>query len=74
MAMEDQPPWLSAAWRELGQKEIGGQSDNARIVGYFREAGHAYVKDDETAWCAAFLGAMLERAGRRSTGSLRARS
>jgi uncharacterized protein (TIGR02594 family) len=74
MAMEDQPPWLSAAWRELGQKEIGGQSDNARIVGYFREAGHAYVKDDETAWCAAFLGAMLERAGRRSTRSLRARS
>jgi uncharacterized protein (TIGR02594 family) len=74
MAMQDQPPWLAAAWRELGQKEIAGGADNARIVGYFREAGHAAIKDDETAWCAAFLGAMLERVGRRSTRSLRARS
>lgn len=74
MSMQDQPPWLAAAWRELGQKEIAGGADNARIVGYFREAGHASVKDDETAWCAAFLGAMLERTGQRSTRSLRARS
>lgn len=74
MAMQDQPTWLAAAWRELGQKEIAGSADSARIVGYFREAGHATVRDDETAWCAAFLGAMLERAGRRSTRSLRARS
>jgi uncharacterized protein (TIGR02594 family) len=32
------------------------------------------VTDDETAWCAAFLGAMLERSELRSTRSLRARS
>lgn len=74
MAMTDQPAWLAAAWRELGQKEIGGAADNARIVAYFRDAGHAYVADDETAWCAAFVGAMLERCGLTSTRSLRARS
>lgn len=74
MSMQDQPLWLAAAWRELGQSEIRGATDNARIVGFFRDAGHAYVKDDETAWCAAFVGAMLERSGQRSTRSLRARS
>lgn len=72
--MIDQPRWLAAAWRDLGQKEIAGAADNPRIVGYFRDAGHAYVKDDETAWCEAYLGAVLERSGVRSTRSLRARS
>jgi uncharacterized protein (TIGR02594 family) len=74
MTLHDQPPWLAAAWRELGQTEIAGKADNARIVGYFRDAGHSAVADDETAWCAAFAGAMLERSGHRSTRSLRARS
>jgi uncharacterized protein (TIGR02594 family) len=74
MTVQDQPAWLAAAWRELGQKEIAGASDNGRIAAYFREAGHPHVYDDETPWCAAFTGAMLERAGHRSTRSLRARS
>src|SRR5262249_37348156 len=38
------------------------------------DVGQPQVKDDETAWCAAFLGACLERAGIRSTRSLAARS
>ena len=67
MTLHDQPPWLAAAWRELGQTEIAGKGDNARIVGYFRDAGHSTIVDDETAWCAAFAGAMLERSGYRST-------
>jgi uncharacterized protein (TIGR02594 family) len=44
------------------------------VAAYFRDAGHPQVRDDETAWCAAFLGAVLEREGIRSTRSLRARS
>ncbi len=72
--MQDQPAWLAAAWRELGQKEIAGAGDNARIAAYFRDAGHPSVTNDETAWCAAFAGAMLERSGVRAAGSLRARS
>jgi uncharacterized protein (TIGR02594 family) len=74
MPMTDQPGWLGAAWHELGQKEVAGRGTNTRIAGFFRDAGHPQIKDDETAWCAAFLGAVLERAGIRSTRSLRARS
>ena len=43
-------------------------------MAYFRDAGHPEVVDDATAWCAAFVGAMLKRAGIGNTGSLAARS
>ncbi len=36
---------------------------NPAIIQYFREAGQGWVRDDETAWCAAFVNAMLHRAG-----------
>ncbi len=70
----NQPPWLAHAWAELGQLEIAGSADNARIVAMYREAGHPEIAHDETAWCAAFLGACLSRAGIRGTQSLMARS
>lgn len=69
-----QPPWMAAAWAELGQSEIGGARANPRIVDYFNQVGHSSITDDETAWCAAFVGACLERAGFASTRSLMARS
>lgn len=62
------------AHREVGLKEIAGPRDEAKIVNFFAEVGHDWVKDDETAWCAAFVGAMLERAGLPSTRKLDARS
>ncbi len=69
-----QPDWLERAWRELGVREVSGAGDNKRIVAMFSEVGHGAIRDDEVAWCAAFLGACLERAGYRSTRSLMARS
>ena len=66
--------WLSQAWREFGEAERPGTRANARIVAMFRDAGHAKIVSDEVAWCAAFCGACLERAGIRSTRSLMARS
>lgn len=66
--------WLSQAWREFGETERPGARANARIVAMFRDAGHAKIASDEVAWCAAFCGACLERAGIRSTRSLMARS
>lgn len=66
--------WLSQAWREFGEAERPGTRANARIVAMFRDAGHAKIASDEIAWCAAFCGACLERAGIRSTQSLMARS
>ena len=68
-----QPSWMAEAWRELGQSELPGSADNPRIVAMFDELGHP-DQSDETAWCAAFVGACLERAGISSTRSLRARS
>jgi len=47
---------------------------NPKVVKYFADVGHAWVKDDETAWCAAFVGAMLERCQIKSTKALNARS
>ena len=62
------------ASEEIGMQEIRGPVDNPEIVQMFADVGHAWVKDDETAWCAAFNGAMLERAGLPSTRKLNARS
>lgn len=70
----DQPPWLAAAWAELGQREIAGAADNARILSLFCDAGHPEIANDETAWCAAFVGACLTRSGLSGTTSLMARS
>jgi uncharacterized protein (TIGR02594 family) len=70
----DQPLWLTHGWRELGQRERSGASHNERVVALYRDAGHAEILNDEIAWCAAFIGASLERAGWASTRSLLARS
>jgi uncharacterized protein (TIGR02594 family) len=69
-----QPRWLDFAWADLGVAEIAGARDNTRVVRYYADVGHPEVSNDEVAWCAAFLGACLERAGIGSTRSLLARS
>jgi uncharacterized protein (TIGR02594 family) len=66
--------WLELAWTDLGQTEIEGPKSNPVIAGYFRDAEHPEVESDEVAWCAAFVGAHLQRAGHKPTGSLMARS
>jgi uncharacterized protein (TIGR02594 family) len=68
----DQPRWLASAWSELGQREVGGRADNPRVAALFRDVGQN--AHDEVPWCAAFVGACLERAGIKSTRSLLARS
>ena len=72
--MQQQPQWLARAWAELGQQERMGSADNPAILAYYRDAGHSVVAHDETAWCAAFVGAMLARSGLPRSGSLMARS
>ncbi len=70
----NQPAWLTEAWAEFGQAERAGSAHNPRIVKLYADAGHPSVRNDEVAWCAAFLGACLERSGIRATRSLMARS
>lgn len=63
---------------ELAKAEVGtvewAEGSNPKVVAYFKNSGNAGIKDDETAWCAAFVGAMLKRAGMKGTGLLTARS
>ncbi len=68
------PPWLSFALAEIGTLEIKGKAHNPKIVGYAKESGSPWVKDDETPWCSSFVGAMLARAGIKGTQDMRARS
>ncbi len=69
-----QTPWLDEAWRLFGVHERRGRADHPDIMSLYRDVGHPGIAHDETPWCAAFLGACLERAGERSTRSLMARS
>jgi uncharacterized protein (TIGR02594 family) len=69
-----QPSWMVEAWRDFGQREVAGEDNNPRIVTMYRDAGAASVTDDETAWCAAYVGACLSRVGIKPSGSLMARS
>jgi uncharacterized protein (TIGR02594 family) len=62
------------ALEQRGLREIPGTTHNPEVVQMFADVGHGWVKDDETAWCAAFVGAMLKRAGMAHTGKLNARS
>lgn len=71
---EEVPLWLELARGQVGVKEIPGNKHNPTVVQYFAEASHAEIRDDETPWCAAFVGAMLHRAGIKPSGSLMARS
>lgn len=63
---------------ELAKRDVGtwewAEGHNPKVVQYFHDVGHEWVQDDETAWCAAFVGAMLKRAGMPHTGKLNARS
>lgn len=68
------PAWLKLARAELGTKEIPGPNHNPAVLGYFRDAGFPEINNDETAWCAGFTNAMIERSGYSGSKSLAARS
>ena len=62
------------AIKEYGVKEIVGHRHNPRILDYFKKVHHSWVKTDELAWCASFVGFCIESAGYESTRALNARS
>lgn len=67
-------PWFDESAKYIGLKEIAGSRHEAEILRFFADSGHPEITNDETAWCAAFVGAMLVRSGYKGTGSLTARS
>lgn len=70
---EAAPKWLELGRAEIGTHETPGAQDNPKIMGYYRDAGHPEIKHETVAWCAAWVGAMLERSGTPSAKSLSAR-
>lgn len=65
--------WIRIARGYLGTSEIAGAKHNPVILSWWQKIGQA-IRDDETPYCAAFVGACLEQAGKGSTRSAAARS
>jgi uncharacterized protein (TIGR02594 family) len=59
-----EPQWLKEATAHLGLKEVSGKGDNPTIMQFYKDCGHPEIEHDETAWCAAFVGACLKRSGK----------
>jgi uncharacterized protein (TIGR02594 family) len=66
-------PWAELAGTFLGVREDAGAANDKDISSFFRDAV-GQVHADTVPWCAAFVGAMLERAGYTGSNSLMARS
>ncbi len=58
----------------IGTTEGPGPEDNPAIMEMYASVGHDWVEHDSVAWCAAFVGHCLEKAGLNSTRRLNARS
>lgn len=67
-------PWMKIAESYLGTTEISGSRHNPVILKFFKESGHAQIRDDETPWCSAFTNGVLYEAGMIGTKNLMARS
>lgn len=67
-----EPAWLTLARLDIGTMETPGKGSNPKVLDYYKDAGHPEVKDDAVAWCSAFCGAIMKRAGLETTGSLAA--
>lgn len=70
----NEPTWLAIARRQIGVREIKGPRHEPRILAWWRAIKRGGIRDDETPWCAAFVGACLEEAGVRSSRFESARS
>jgi uncharacterized protein (TIGR02594 family) len=58
----NEPKWIQIARSHIGEREIKGPKHNPLIVRWW-EALKAPFRDDETAWCGAFVGGVLYEAG-----------
>ena len=65
---------LNKAFSFYGLEEITGSDHNPQIVKFFQDIGHTWVRDDETAWCSAFINYIAFRTGYERSKGLNARS
>lgn len=63
-ALHGVPLYLGFAQCEIGTKEIHGKTNNPRVIEYMNASKWGkWVKDDETPWCAGFVGWCMIKAG-----------
>lgn len=60
-------PWFDKAKEYIGMKEIAGIKHAPFIIRMWARIKMSGIKDDETPWCAAFVGSCLEEVGIQST-------
>lgn len=65
--MTTDPQWLAIARPLVGLHEIHGAEHSPEILGMWRAIKRSGIRSDEAPWCAAFVGACMERAGIRSS-------
>lgn len=63
MSAGNELPWIAEARRNIGTREIKGPKHEPKILAWWKAIKRAGIKDDETPWCAAFVGGCLEAAG-----------
>ena len=68
------PPWIIEAEKYIGLKEIKGPEHNPEILQWWKDIKRGGIKTDEMPWCAAFVGACLEKVGIQSSRFESARS
>jgi len=59
--------WIDEAKKHIGLRETVGAASNPVIVQFWKDIKRGGIKDDSTPWCSAYVGAMLERSGIRSS-------
>ena len=65
--MSTDPQWLAIARPLIGLHEIKGAKHSPEILDMWRAIKRSGIQSDEVPWCAAFVGACLERAGIKSS-------
>lgn len=61
------PHWIVEAKRHVGLTEMKGQDNRPEILQMWKDIKRGGIQADSVPWCAAFVGACLERVGIKST-------
>jgi|SRR3990167_91989 len=67
MTDDKDPAWLAYARMQIGVRETPGKTHTQKILDWWKAIRRGGIKDDETPWCAAFVGGCLEAVGIRSS-------
>lgn len=65
---------VATALNYYSESSIIGEKNNPVILNFYKESLNPQIKNDDVAWCAAFVNAILHECGLPQTGKLNARS